>query len=167
MKRPQACPPVPLIRRARREDLDAVDMVESRSFDLDRFPRNSLKRLLAARTAECFVAELDGEIAGYVAVLFRAGATVARIYSIAVDPASRGKGSARGLIAAAEKAARKRGSRAVRLEVRASNKAALSLYERAGFTFLERKPGYYQNGEDALRLEKHLEPRKAGGRSAL
>jgi ribosomal protein S18 acetylase RimI-like enzyme len=92
---------------------------------------------------------------------------VARLYSIAVDPALRGQGVAAALIAAAENAARARGSRSVRLEVRASNKAALSLYERAGFTFLERKPGYYQNGEDALRLEKRLESCKAGGRSAF
>ena len=155
------------VRRARKSDLEAIAAVENLSFDVDRFSRSALKRLLAVMTADCRVAEIDGRVAGYVAILFRAGTLVARIYSIAVDPAYRGRGVAQGLIAAAEQAARSRGARSLRLEVRASNKAALSLYERAGFTFLERKPGYYQNGEDALRLEKHLEPREAGGRSAL
>lgn len=157
----------PAIRPARKSDVDAIDAVEGSSFDADRFSRSALKRLLAAMTAECRVAEVDGKVVGYVCVLFRAGAGVARIYSIAVDPAYRGRGVAQRLIAAAEQTARARGARSLRLEVRASNMAALGLYERAGFTFLERKPGYYQNGEDALRLEKHLEPREAGGRSAL
>jgi ribosomal-protein-alanine acetyltransferase len=155
------------VRTARKQDLDAIHVVESRSFDHDRFSRGTLNRLLAATTAAFLVAEIDGEVAGYASVLFRAGTRVARLYSIAVDPALRGQGVAAALIAAAENAARARGSRSVRLEVRASNKAALSLYERAGFTFLERKPGYYQNGEDALRLEKRLESCKAGGRSAF
>lgn len=160
-------PSGPVVRRARKSDLDAIEAVENLSFDADRFSRSALKRLLAATTADCRVAEIDGRVVGYVAALFRAGTLVARIYSIAVDPAFRGRGLAQGLIAAADRAAQARGARSLRLEVRASNKAALSLYERAGFTFLERKPGYYQNGEDALRLEKLLEPRKAGGRSAL
>ena len=152
-------PPAVVVRRARKSDLDSVEAVEQSSFDVDRFSRSALKRLLAAMTADCRVAEIDGKVVGYVAVLFRAGTFVARVYSIAVDPAYRGRGVAQGLIAGAEQAARVRGSRSLRLEVRASNKAALSLYERAGFTFLERKPGYYQNDEGALRLEKRLEPR--------
>ena len=157
----------PAVRRACKSDLEAIEAVENSSFDADRFSRSALKRLLVAMTADCRVAEIEGKVVGYAAVLFRAGTLVARIYSIAVDPAYRGRGVAQGLIASVERAAQARGARSLRLEVRASNRSALSLYERAGFTFLERKPGYYQNGEDALRLEKRLEPRKAGGRSAL
>jgi [ribosomal protein S18]-alanine N-acetyltransferase len=155
------------VRTARKQDLDAIHGIEGRSFDHDRFSRGTLNRLLSAPTTAFLVADIDGEVAGYAAVLFRVGTRVARLYSIAVDPARRGLGVAAALIATAENAARARGSRSVRLEVRASNKAALSLYERAGFTFLERKPGYYRNGEDALRLEKRLEPCKAGGGSAF
>lgn len=148
----------PVIRKARRTDLDALDRIEGRSFGADRFSRETLRRLLVSWTAACLVADIDGEPAGYAIVLFRAGTLVARLYSIAVDPSRRSQGAAQALLAGAETAARARGSRLLRLEVRASNKAGLSLYDRAGFTFLERKPGYYSDGEEAVRLEKRLRP---------
>lgn len=153
------------IRRAAKGDLDAVDAIEQASFSIDRFARPVLKRLLSTPTADCLIAEA-GAAAGYAIVLYRAGSSIARLYSIAVDPVARGRGVAQGLVAAATRAAGARGARTLRLEVRASNRSALSLYERAGFTLLERRPGYYLDGEDALRLEKRLEPREAGGRSA-
>ena len=144
------------IRPARKADLDAIDRIEGRSFAADRFSRAALRRLLAASTADCRVAEIDGVLAGYAVILFRAGTRVARLYSIAVDPAFRGHGVAQALVEAAEKASLARGSSILRLEVRASNKAGLSLYDRAGFTFLDRRSGYYSDGEEALRLEKRL-----------
>ncbi len=156
----------PVVRLARRADLDAIDAIEGRSFETDRFSRDKLGRLLFRRTAASLVAEADGAPAGYALVLFRLGAHVARLYSIAVDPSHRGKGVAQALLTAAEDAARARGSRFLRLEVRASNSAGLGLYERAGFTFLERKPAYYEDGEEAIRLEKRLSPNIPGGGSA-
>lgn len=162
-----AAAPDVVVRAARRADLDAIDAVEGRSFTADRFSRATLKRLLVTFTATVLVAEIDAVPAGYAIVLFRLGTLVARLYSIAVDPDHRGKGVALALLAAADAAARARGSRFLRLEVRASNAAGLSLYERAGFTFLERKPAYYEDGEDAIRMEKRLWPNGPGGGSAL
>lgn len=149
---------VPIIRNASRADLAAIDRIERRSFDTDRFSRATLRRLLSSPTAAGLVADAGGDPAGYAIVLFRAGSLVARLYSIAVDPARRGLGIAGALLDAAEEAAQRRGAGRLRLEVRASNKAGLSLYDRAGFTFLERRPGYYSDGEDAVRLEKRLRP---------
>ncbi len=146
------------IRAAIPGDLDSIEAIEDRSFTADRFSRAALKRLISAQTAAVLVASTGASVTGYAAVLFRKGARVARLYSIAVDPAARGQGVAPALIAAALRTARGRGVTCLRLEVRASNKAGLSLYDRAGFTFLERRPGYYNDGEDAVRLEKRLRP---------
>lgn len=90
--------------------------------------------------------------------LFRSNSTVARIYSLGVAPALRGKGVGRLLMGAAEKGALRRGCTRMRLEVRASNASAISLYERAGFCVIAKKKKYYPDGEDALHMEKRIGP---------
>jgi ribosomal-protein-alanine acetyltransferase len=144
------------VRTAKPSDLERIEAIEARSFTSDRFSRATLRRLIAADTAAVLVAAADKRTSGYAAILFRKGARVARLYSIAVDPAARGRGVAPALIGAAIRTARRRGADRLRLEVRASNTPALSLYDRSGFTFLERSPGYYHDGEDAIRLEIRL-----------
>lgn len=155
-----------MIRHARDRDLDMIQSIEDRSFDRDRFPRRNLRRLLSSRSVAAVLAMSNGLEAGYALVLFRRGADVARLYSIAVDPAARGQGAAAALLEAAVAEARRRGATRLRLELRSSNASALRLYERAGFTILERKAGYYADGEDAIRMELRLEPTKKRGRSA-
>lgn len=154
------------IRRAGPRDLDAIDAIETRSFIADRFPRRNLKRALASPAALTLLVAENGAPAGYVMLLFRAGARVARLYSIAVDPACRGRGLAERLINEAVGAAKARGADRLRLEVRPSNTAAQRLYERAGFAHLSRIAGYYADGEDAIRMERRLAPKASGDRSA-
>ena len=63
----------------------------------------------------------------------------------------RGKGLANILIRDLVDRARKESSlRAIFLEVRPSNNAAIKLYESHGFSQISRRPRYYSNGEDAL-----------------
>lgn len=47
------------------------------------------------------------------------------------------------------------------LEVRPSNKAAIAVYERAGFKQVHVRKGYYSDGEDALILQAPLTHNKA------
>lgn len=154
------------VRRAGASDLHAVDRIEARSFAKDRFPRRNLARALKSGASLFLIAEFGGTPAGYAMILFRRGAAVARLYSIAVDPEYRGRGVAVTLLDEAAQAAAARGADRLRLEFRPSNAAAGRLYERAGFTLLERRPAYYDDGEDAIRMEKRLAPRATGDRSA-
>lgn len=89
-------------------------------------------------------------------MLYRRGARVGRIYSLAVAPAARGRGLALDLLAAAEADAMARGCDRARLEVRGTNAPAIALYGRAGYRVIERIPAYYADGGDALRMEKKL-----------
>jgi len=154
------------VRCASRSDLDAIDRIEQRSFAQDRFPRRNLRRVLSSPASRFLIAYDNAAPAGYAMLLFRRYSTVARLYSIAVDPDFRGKGIAESLLTAAVTEAAGRGADRLRLEFRPSNVAAQRLYERAGFALLERRPAYYDDGEDAIRMELRLSRESAGDRSA-
>ena len=78
--------------------------------------------------------------------------------NIAVHPDFRRQGVARALILALIGELRKRGSRCLTLEVRASNAPARTLYESLGFAHVGTRRNYYQNPkEDALILRKEWE----------
>jgi ribosomal protein S18 acetylase RimI-like enzyme len=156
------------LRRAAVKDIAALTRLEENSFAGDRISARSWRSLIASPSASVTLAGNDGRVAGATVLLRRARTSVARLYSIAVDPAARGKGIARMLLEAAIERARATGASVMRLETRAGNKAAQSLFGRYGFAEFERKPGYYQDGADAVRFQKSLwNVGKASGAAAL
>jgi ribosomal-protein-alanine N-acetyltransferase len=101
-------------------------------------------------------AKAGAALAGVVVVLFRANSRIARLYSIAVAPAHSGRGIASSLLAAAERAARSRRCRSLRLEVHEKNRSAIRLYRKAGFHQFGRHHAYYRDRGHALRFVKEL-----------
>jgi ribosomal protein S18 acetylase RimI-like enzyme len=145
------------VRRATPADLDALVALEQRTFDSDRLSRAQYRRHLGSDSALVLVADGAGpSLAGAAVVFFRKGSVVARLYSLATAAEARGKGVASALMAAATKAARDRGCRVLRLEVRADNVAAIGLYERLGYRRIGRLPAYYDDGADGWRYERSL-----------
>lgn len=145
------------LRPGKRVDGSALATIEAAAFATDRLSRRSFRNLLAARSASVIVAEGNGgRLLGYAAVLFRARASVARLYSLAVLPDASGLGVGRALLLSAEEAATARGAAALRLEVRENNARALQLYEGRRFRPIGRIDSYYADGAPALRLEKLL-----------
>jgi ribosomal protein S18 acetylase RimI-like enzyme len=80
----------------------------------------------------------------------------AELLRVAVDPARRGEGLARALLAAAEAELRSLGIQDLHLEVRVSNAAARALYEACGWRASGLRKGYYRDGEDAALYAKRL-----------
>jgi ribosomal-protein-alanine N-acetyltransferase len=77
----------------------------------------------------------------------------AHITILAVHPDYRQRGLGQALLVALLRSAQQRGLKWATLEVRASNQAAITLYQRFGFQEAGRRKRYYQdNGEDALIL---------------
>ncbi len=138
--------------------------LEQRVFATDRLRARACAGCSSSRSARVIVAEIRGRLAGAAVVLFRAGATVARLYSIAVAPPMSGQGVAVALLAAAERAAVARKCRCMRLEVHETNAAAISRYRKSGYRQFGRHAAYYEDGGDALRFEK---PLGAGRRARL
>ena len=97
---------------------------------------------------------VDGErVAGYVG-----SQTVmdeSDMMNVAVHPDYRKQGIATALILGLVEELRKRGSRSLTLEVRASNETAISVYSKLDFQEVGRRKNYYRNPrEDALILRK-------------
>lgn len=149
--------PHPMIRPATTADLDTLVALEERVFAGDRLSRRSLRHLLTRGHAATLAATAeDGTLRGYVLVLYHRGTSRARLYSIAVDPAHRGQGVAAALVGAAEQAARGEGYPALRLEIRRDNAPSLALFRRLGYREFGIHRDYYEDGMDAVRLEKAL-----------
>jgi [ribosomal protein S18]-alanine N-acetyltransferase len=144
------------IRAAELGDLDAIFALERAVFSTDRLSRRSLRAFIVNPHRPLLVAFSNGGLAGYALVALRKGAAAARLYSIAVDRGSGRRGVGRALMAACENYAAAHGRRALRLEVRSDNEAAIALYERLGFRQFGRYDNYYADGAKALRFEKQL-----------
>ncbi len=150
-----------MIRPAKLADIPALVAIENRSFETDRLSQRSFRYLLSRGHAATMV-ELGeaGDIRGYSMVLFSRGTSLARLYSIAVDPAHRGKGLGTVLLRAAEVAARDHGAAFMRLEVREDDPATQQLYRNEGYRKFAVQHHYYDDDVDAIRMEKPLGPRR-------
>jgi ribosomal protein S18 acetylase RimI-like enzyme len=147
-----------MIREAQYSDLDALISIETRSFETDRLSRRNLGRLLKKGNATTILDEEDGRIRGYALVLYNKGTSLARLYSVVVDPDLRGLGIGSKLLESAEKDALDNECVIMRLEVRKDNETAIGLYKARGYRLLTVVPDYYEDGTEALRFEKSLVP---------
>tara|TARA_R110001606_G_scaffold96109_7_gene212829 strand:+ start:611 stop:1153 length:543 start_codon:yes stop_codon:yes gene_type:complete len=151
------------LRLATRSDLDTIDDIEIDSFTVDRFSRRNLRRMLGARKTLFLLAHIAGEPAGYLALAFRRGSAISRIYSLAVAAAHRRAGVGQAMLSAAIDLTARRGCHGVHLEVRKSNTKAIALYENAGFHLRGIREAYYEDGEAALLFEADA-PHRSGER---
>jgi len=142
--------------RSTERDLDGLVALENKVFPGDRLSRRSFKYYLDTPTAIMRVLRHEGEVAAYSLIAFRKGSILARLYSIAVDPAYAGQGLGSQLLSACERDARSQHCVALRLEVRIDNLSAIALYEKRGFTRFDQIDDYYDDGASALRFEKAL-----------
>ena len=149
-----------MIRPATLEDLPALMEIEARAFTHDRISRRNFRHLLTGANALSLVDRDRQGLCGYVTVLFNRRSPRARLYSLAVDPRCRGRGLGTKLLAAAEKACRAHGCGALRLEVHPRNSTAQRLYRQAGYREFGHYPAFYEDGADALRLEKIFPTRR-------
>ena len=147
-----------IIRDPRPQDIDQLLAIERRCFRAHRFTRDDFEYHLRNPLSVFAVAETAGEIAGYIAGIIYQGAQskIGRIYSMAVLPKWRTMGIGSRLLRYFEHEAAKRGSQAVTLEVRKTNRSAYSLYKHAGYEVKKTLADYYATGSDGLRMRKQL-----------
>ncbi len=107
------------------------------------------------QNAHFLVCKRDGQIAGYIGCIF--ACDEGSITNVAVFPEFRKMGVASALINALCQDAQNKGIHTLFLEVRKSNFAALSLYEKCSFEKVgERRNFYTSPTEDAIIMKKDL-----------
>ena len=148
------------VREATRADVARIAEIERISFS-DPWSVEALETAMGLSHVRFFVAEEGGgsaaRVVGYVVALVMSDE--GEIADLAVDPAARRRGLGALLLARVMEEMDRRGVRALYLEVRASNVAALGLYRAHGFEAVGRRRGYYQRPvEDALVLRRQIAP---------
>lgn len=136
----------------KKEHIEAIAALEKICFS-DPWPAAAIAGELTNPLSLWLTAEIDGQIAGYVGSQSVLGE--ADMMNLAVAPTYRRIGIAKQLLAALQQELLYREVHSLSLEVRASNEAAIALYESTGFLQVGRRPNYYHKPrEDALILRK-------------
>jgi ribosomal-protein-alanine N-acetyltransferase len=134
-------------------DLNALRKLENETFAKDSWPMFDLIAVLTFPDVIRIKAVVDGQMVGFVAGDPRPRDGWGWVATIAVDPRYQRRGIGRALLHACEN---KLGVPRSRLTVRPSNQGAISMYEKDGYKSLDLWKGYYNDGEDALLMEKEL-----------
>lgn len=134
-------------------DLSALRKLENESFAKDAWPLFDLIAVLTFPDVIRLKAVEDGEMVGFVAGDPRPHDGWGWVATIAVDPRYQRRGIGRALLHACEA---QLGVPRARLTVRLSNQGAISMYEKEGYASIDLWKGYYNDGEDAMLMEKEL-----------
>lgn len=137
-----------IIKKMSEEHIPSLVELEKICFSVP-WTENGFAEELENDFARFFVAESNGEIAGYIGSHNILGEVY--ITNVAVFPDYRGKGIAKKLIKKIVDLSYEEKADFVTLEVRKSNVSAINLYKNTGFeTVGERKKFYSSPTEDAL-----------------
>lgn len=143
------------IQNASLRDLGALRRLEQLCFAQDAWPLLDLIAVLTWPDVIKLKAVENGEMIGFVACDPRPSEAASWIATIGVHPSYQRRGIGRALLRACEE---KTKLRSMKLTVRMSNEAAISLYEQEGYRSVDIWRRYYNDGEDGLVMEKKLGP---------
>ena len=142
-----------LIRPWHENDLPEIEILERQCFSAP-WNLEMLKASFLLKNFVGFVCEEEGKIVGYIGstYIFEDG----EILLVAVDDCYRRKGYAQSLIEKTAMVLKENGVENLFLEVRKSNIPAINRYLKSDFYAIGERKGYYENGEDAIIMEKKL-----------
>ena len=136
-------------------DLNALRKMERICFEKDSWPLFDLIAVLTFPDVIRLKAVEDDKMVGFIAGDPRPSQGFSWIATIAVLPEYRRKGIGRALLHACEL---QLSTPRLRLSVRATNQSAITLYEQEGYRAMDVWKAYYNDGENAIVMEK---PRQA------
>lgn len=136
------------LTRMRRRHLRRILAIEGRVYPRPWSASLFLSELAQRSFRSYLVARTHGLVVGYAGMMF--AGSEAHVTNIAVDPERQGRKIGTRLLLALVTEALARGSTQISLEVRVTNAAAQSMYEKFGFQVTGVRKGYYiETNEDA------------------
>lgn len=136
-------------------DLAGLRRLEQACFPRDAWPLLDLIAVLTWPDVVRLKAVADGQMVGFIAGDPRPAEQTAWIATIGVLPAYQRRGIGRALLRACES---RLGESRIRLCVRVSNQAAITMYLQEGYLSIDTWSNYYRDGESALVMEKIRPP---------
>lgn len=142
-----------MIREVTTSDLVQIEPIEQACFTPAWTKEQFLYEMQENPFAHVMLLE-EAEVVGFIDywITFE----TCQLAQIAISPKQRRKGYAKQLMETMIQAAEEAMCENISLEVRVSNEEAITLYERYGFMEINRKKGYYHDGEDAVFMMKPL-----------
>jgi ribosomal-protein-alanine N-acetyltransferase len=136
-------------------DINAVLAVEQVSYPKPWAREHFIDELNSPFASPLVALDSRGVVSGYICptLILDEG----EIRNVAVRPDKRNCGVGRALVEKVLEEYRLKNAAYVGLEVRVSNSSAQALYRKLGFIETGRRPGYYENGEDAILMECRLD----------
>ena len=132
-------------------DLNALRKLERICFEKDAWPLFDLIAVLTFPDVVRLKAVDEDQLVGFIAGDPRPSQGFSWIATIAVLPEYRQRGIGRALLLACEAQLR---TPRIKLSVRASNQVAINLYEKQGYRTTDTWHAYYNDGENAIVMEK-------------
>jgi ribosomal-protein-alanine N-acetyltransferase len=139
------------------DQVDEVMVYEADLFGAEAWTADGYRAELRDTRSRHYVAAIDddGALIGWAGV--RVVGDEAEVLTVGVVPAARRRGIGLALMADLYADAKRRGARAIYLEVRVDNDGARKLYERDGFIKVGVRRGYYEGGRvDAVVMRRDL-----------
>lgn len=143
-----------MIRRLQKEDLEAVELLETALFPSPWYRCVLESEWQENPFAHLYVLESDRRICGYID--FWITFETAQLARIAVAKDAQRKGYASLLMDFMIEECERAMCENISLEVRVDNHAAIALYERYGFIKAALRKGYYEDGSDGDLMIKPL-----------
>jgi ribosomal protein S18 acetylase RimI-like enzyme len=142
-------------------DLDRLYAIEMACFAKPvAISKRQLRYLIRSPHASVHVLRSNGQIVAEALLLRRRnrnGHMTARLYSLAVDPACRGKGYGKTMLINCMNVLLAQGIVDLSLEVDVDNSTAIKLYESFGFSKAKRLKDYYAPGKDGWKMHLRMD----------
>lgn len=143
------------IRKAKPSDVSSLFTLEQKLFCVENFPLSRASFTYHVRNNLLYVAEVEGDTAGYILVLIKRAN--AKLYSIGVGSSYRAMGIAKKLLETIYAELALLGFKRLFLEVRVDNDIAISLYKKMGFSIVKNLKAFYLDGCDAYLMKLDIQ----------